>query len=497
MFDIVIENGTLVDGTGADARPADVGIVGDRITAIGRLGDAEARDRVDAEGKIVCPGFVDTHNHADAKPRYGVRVIPHGDNLIRQGITTTICGHCGGSPYPVDKTFAETEALRFHSNFALLVGYGSVKAKARAGKPTGQPTQDETAAIQKLLRESMEDGAIGMSTGPIGQPQSVWSTEEFTEASKAVAEFDGVYDSHIRDEGEWGKHIEAIEEVVTIARESGVSAQISHIKLWGLKAWGDGEKVMEILDRANRDGHRVNCDQYPYQGGYRGVSGLLFALQKDYTREQLFGENKAAAIEEIIYQFHQLDGSQNVILCPYDGDPELNGKTIKQVAEARGQAEEECAWELCKRGNLSACWLAMREEEVRAFMQCPHIMVGTDGHLREPGDGHCHPRNYGTYPRILGHYVRDEKVLALPQAIHKMTQQPAEKYGIKERGVLREGSFADLVVFDPDAVIDTATWSDPHQYPLGIDHVLVNGKSAVCHGETTDARPGRVLRHGG
>ncbi|MEW6359505.1 MAG: D-aminoacylase [Planctomycetota bacterium] len=497
MFDILIQNGAVVDGTGFEGVQADIAVAGDRIAAIGSLQRAEARERIDAAGKIVCPGFVDTHNHADARPHYGVRVIPHADNLIRQGITTTIAGHCGGASYPIDKVFIEVEALRFHSNFALLVGYPSVKAMARPGKPPGNPTDEETVEIQKLLRKSMEAGAVGMSTGPIGQPQSIWSTQEFIEASKVVAEYDGVYDSHIRDEGEWGRHIEAIEEVVAISREAGVSAQISHIKLWGRKAWGDADRVMQILNDANRQGCRVNCDQYPYHGGYRGVSGLLFALQKDYTKEQLFGDKKDAALEEIRYQFHQLGGSQNVILCPYDGDPELNGKTIRQVAEAHGQSEEECAWELCKKGNLSACWLAMREEDVRAFMRCPHVMVGTDGHLREPNDGHCHPRNYGTYPRLLGRYVRDEKVLSLPQAVHKMTQQPAEKYGIKRRGVLKEGCFADIVVFDPETIIDHATWFEPHQYCTGIEHVLVNGRFAVRDGQTTDERPGRVLRRGG
>ena len=497
MFDTIIENGALIDGTGADAQQLDVAINGDRIAAVGRLAKAEARERVDATGKVVCPGFVDTHNHADSSSRVGVRTIPHADNLIRQGITTLVAGHCGGSGYPVAEHFGQVEQCRVHSNYAMLVGYHVVKGKIRRGKPTGNPTPEETSLIESLLRQGMEDGAIGMTTGPIGQPQSSLSTQEFIAASKVVAQYGGVYDSHIRDEGEWGRHLDAIGEVVAIARESGISGQISHIKLWGKRAWGDTDKVLEILDKAQAEGLRVNCDQYPYHGGYRGVSGLLFALRKDYTSAELFGERKDVALKEIEYQFDQLDGSQNVILCPMDGTPELNGKTIQQVAEERGQSEVECAWELCQTPNLSACWLAMKEEEVRVFMQCPHVMVGTDGHLREPNDGHCHPRNYGTYPRILGRYVREDKVLALPQAIHKMTQMPAEKYGIKARGVLKQGGFADLVVFDPETVIDWGTWHEPHQYPVGIEHVVVNGQFAVRGSLTTDARPGRVLRHGG
>ena len=494
MFDLLIQNGTIIDGTGADGRTADVAVNRDRVAAIGDLGRADARERIDASGHVVCPGFVDTHNHADSSGRYGVLNIPHADNLVRQGITTIVGAHCGGSGFPIGEHLAKIEQRRFHSNMATLVGYSTVKGRARPGKPAGNPTDDEMAEIEKLLHQAMDEGALGMTTGPIGQPQSVFSTEEFITVSKVVAQYGGVYDSHIRGEGEWGRHLEAIEEVVTIAREAGISAQISHIKLWGRKAWGDTDKVLAILDAAHAEGLRVNADQYPYHGGYRGISGLVFALRKDYTNEQLFGDKKDVALREIEDQLHQLGGPQNVLLCPYDGDPELNGKSLKDVADARGADYAECAWELCKRGELSACWLAMREEEVRTFMKCPHAMVGTDAHLRELTDGYCHPRNYGTYPRILGHYVREEKVLTLPEAIHKMTQMPAEKYNVRHRGVIRVGHFADLVVFDPSTAIDRATWENPHQYPDGIEYVMVNGRFAVRGGATTDECPGRVAR---
>jgi len=497
MFDKLILNGSLVDGTGGEGVDADVAIVGDRIADVGSFAETEAKERIDAAGRVVCPGFIDTHNHANAAQRVGVLAIPHADNMVRQGVTTMIAAHCGGSAWPIGEHLSQVEALRFHSNYATLVGYGTVKGRARPGKPTGNPTDDEMREIQRLLRQGMEEGGFGVTTGVVGNPQSLFSTEEFIAASEAVAEYGGVYDSHIRDEGEWGRHIEAIDEVVTIACEAGISAQISHIKLWGRKAWGDTEKVLALLDEAHREGLRVNADQYPYHGGYRGIGGLLFALRKDYSNDDLFGAKKDVAIREIEEQLYLLGGPQNVLLCPYDADPELNGKSVKEVADARGQGYAECSWELCQRGNLSACWLAMREEEVRTFMTCPHVMVGTDGHLRQPNDGHCHPRNYGTYPRILGHYARDERVLTLPQAILKMTHMPAEKYGIRERGKVEKGFYADLVVFDPDTVIDKATWSDPHQYPEGIEHVLVNGRFAVRDGRTTDELPGRVLRNPG
>ena len=497
MFNLLIQNGAVIDGSGSEGMQADVAITGDRVAAVGRLGEADARVRVDAAGLVVCPGFIDTHNHANSEQRMGVLRIPHADNMLRQGVTTLIAAHCGGSGYPIAEHLAKVEALRFQSNYATLVGYGNVKGAARQGKPPGNPTPDETREIQRLLRQAMEEGAFGMTTGPLGQPQSVFSTQEFIDASKAVAEYGGVYDSHIRDEGEWGGHLAAIEEVATIARDAGISAQISHIKLWGRKAWGDADQVLAILDRADRDGLCVNADQYPYPGGYRGLNGLLAAINKDYSREELFGDKKDVALGEIEDQLYQLGGPQNVLLCPLDADPELNGKSLEQVAEAWDKSYEECAWELCQRKNLSACWLAMREEEVRVFMQCPHVMVGTDAHLRELNDGYCHPRNYGSYPRILGRYVREERVLTLPQAVHKMTQKPAAKYGVPERGTLQKDFYADLVVFDPERIIDRASWENPHQYPEGIEHVLVNGRFAVRDGCTTDERPGRVLRRGG
>lgn len=492
MFDTLIQNGTIIDGAGS--AQADVAIMGDRIAAVGSMGQADARERVDAAGRVVCPGFIDAHNHSDSSGKFGVLKIPHADNLIRQGITTLIGAHCGGSGFPIAEHLDECSAERCHSNLATLVGYSTVKGRARRGKPAGNPTPEEMREIERLLHEAMEQGALGLTTGPLGQPQSACSTDELVAASKVVAQYGGVYDSHIRDEGEWGRHIDAIEEVVTIARDAGISAEISHIKLWGRKAWGDAEKVLSILDQASRDGLRVNADQYPYHGGYRGVSGLLFRLRKDYSNEDLFGDKKDVAIREIEDQLYQLGGPQNVLLCPHDADPDLDGKSLEQVADSQGKTYAQCAWELCQRPNLSACWLAMREQDVRAFMQCPHVMVGTDGHLRELNDGYCHPRNYGTYPRILGRYVREDAVLTLPQAIHKMTQMPADKYGILGRGKVQEGSYADLVVFDPNTVIDNASWQQPHQYPNGIEHVIVNGRFAVRDGRATDERPGRVLR---
>ncbi len=496
MFDLVIAGGNVVDGTGRDAVRADVAIEGDRIAEIGDLAGAETRERLDASGLTVAPGFIDPHNHAHDEQEGGIIRIPLADNMLRQGVTTVIAGHCGGSRFPIERHLAEVGTLRFHSNYATLVGYSTVKCVVQEGALPHAATPEEFKKIERLLRQGMDDGALGMTTGPLGKPQSVEATEEFIAASRVVAEYGGVYDSHIRDEGEWGRHLDAISEVVAIAREANISAQMSHIKLWGLKAWGDGEKVLGILDRAARDGLRVSADQYAYYGGYCGLWRMLAPIAGEYTREQLLGEAKDAALECIRDQVKQIGGPENILICPFDSDPELNGKSIREIAEGRGIEPAECAWQLFGRENLAACWLAMKEEEVRAFMRSPHVMAGTDAHLREMDDGYCHPRNYGNYPRMLGHYVREEKVLTLPQAIHKMTAMPAEKYGLRGRGVVAKGNYADLAMFDADVVIDKATWAEPHRYPEGIPHVLVNGRFAVRDGRTTDECPGRVLRRG-
>lgn len=496
MYDVVIANGWVIDGTGKERYVADVGIVGDRIESVARLAEAPREQELDASGRVVCPGFVDPHNHANSEQKSGILRIPQADNMLRQGVTTLICAHCGGSAFPIGEHLSEVEKLRFQSNYATLVGYGTVNGHVRRGKTPGNPTGEEMQEIRGLLAQAMEEGAVGMTTGPLGQPQDVMSTAEMTEASKTVAEYGGVYDSHIRDEGEWGHHLDAIQEVIEIARSAGISANISHLKLWGRRAWGDGERVLAMLDRAAADGLAVSADQYAYTGGYRGLGALVADTRLKYPDDELFSKGRTECLDEIRDQFYQLGGADRVILCPHDGNPELNGKTIHEVAVARRVSDEECALDLLQASGLSACWLAMREEEVRLFMQSPHVMVGTDAHLRVPHDGHCHPRNYGNYPRFLGVYVREQNVLTFEQAIHKMTAKPARKFGLRRRGVIEQGACADIVVFDPGTVIDRATWAEPHQYSVGIEHVLVNGQLAVHDGETTGALAGRVLRRG-
>ena len=494
MHDLIIRGGALIDGTGAGAVQADLAVSGDRIATIGDLSDAQAATEIDASGRVVCPGFVDPHNHAYSEQRGGILRIPAADNLIRQGITTILSGACGGSGYPVGEHLEKVEALSFHSNYAAMVGYSTVKSAATK-KQRRTPTDAEMDEIRARLREAMEEGAFGVATGILGHSQDVTSTEELIEASRAVAPDGGIYHSHIRDEGEWGKHLDALTEVVRIAREAQVSALSSHIKLWGGLAWGDAEKVDAIFEGAAKEGLDVHADMYGYTGGYRGLNGLVGDLKNRLAPEQLRREPPLPeALEEIDRQLGLIGGADHVILCPIEPNEEIDGKTLLEVADARGATPATTAYDLMLHAKTSCCWLAMRPEDVEHFLAARYTMISTDAHLREMNDGHCHPRNYGNYPRILGHYVRERNVLSLEEAIHRMTLRPARKIGLEGRGRLTEGACADIVVFDPDTIADRASWTDPHNYPAGIDHVIVNGRFAVLDGATTDNLPGRVLR---
>lgn len=496
MFGILIQGGTVVDGTGAAGRRADIAIEDDRIAAMGDLAEAEAVTVVPADGLVVCPGFVDPHNHAFNEVRGGILRIPQADNLVRQGITTVLSGACGGSGYPVGEHLEQIEALRFQSNYATMVGYNVIK-NIVTGKARRNPTPAEADEIAARLREGMAEGAFGVTATPHGHAQERTSTEELIAATRAVAPQGGFYHTHIRDEGEWGGHLDALAEVVRIAREGGARALSSHVKLWGAKAWGDAEKVDAIFAAAADEGLSVHADMYGYIGGYRGLGGLVGDVSNRLTSEDILRDPPLPEVTAVIdRQLGLIGGADHVILCPIDGDPVINGKTLLEVAEDCGKPPAVVAVELLRRGNVSCCWLAMRDEDVQHFLAAPYTMIGTDAHLRTLNDGHCHPRNYGNYPRILGTYVRDRGVLPLEAAIRKMTQRPAEKIGLRDRGVLRAGAHADVVVMDFAAVADNAMWAKPHRYPTGMAHVIVNGAFAVRDGQTTDALPGRVIRRG-
>jgi N-acyl-D-aspartate/D-glutamate deacylase len=428
--------------------------------------------------------------------RGGILQNPLADNLIRQGITTVICNHCGGSTYPVGPFLESVDKAGAATNVAMLASYNHTRRQAMKQTEISTPCPKMWEVMRELLREEMESGAYGVTTGPLGRTQEQVPTAELIEAARAVAPFGGVYDSHIRDEGETNQHIQAIEEVYTIARESGAAGQISHLKLWGYPNWGKTEPVIEIFDRSKSEGVIMAADQYPYIGGYRGFYSLLWNFQGAKQTDAVW---KSGAEEEVRRQLDLLGGPERLIISSHEQDDPLDGKTIGEAGKVLGIAPEAVVTELYMRNprpRLSAFFLAMQEEDVQAFMKSEYTMAGTDSHVRVLGSGASHPRNYGTYPRLLGKYVREEKVMTLERMIFRMTGRVADHFGIKQRGRLVPGTYADIVVFDPETVRDRSTWHNGYLYPEGIDWVMVNGGIEVAHERFLGKGYGRALRRG-
>lgn len=494
-FDLLVRGGTIVDGTGAPGYVADVGIVGDRIHAIGDLAAAGARDVIDATGLIVAPGFVDVHNHASNEMDGGILNIPDVENQVRQGVTTLISGNCGGSPWPIGAHLDSVADCPIRQNYALLVGMGTLRTEAGVGQQAASP--DDIARMQELAAQAMDEGALGMSTGYF--PPFV-TTDEIAQVARPIAERGGVYATHMRDESE--RVLDALAEAVAIGERSGCPVQISHIKCWGVRAWDRAEAMLDLIDKARARGLDITADRYPYPAAFGGVATVvplearLEAERRgglEHLRDGDLAELIRAGAEDFLAN---LGGPAKVIFAPLDPMPEIDGKSLAQVADERGQEPWQVAAELTIRGGVSVIFFSMKEENIRTFMRHPAVFAGSDGHLRVLGKGVSHPRNYGTFPRWIGHYARDEGLMTVEEVVRKCTSVPARKFGLHNRGTIAPRMIADLTIFSWEGIRDTATFEDPHHYPEGIPHVIVAGVPAVRDGETTPATPGRVLRRG-
>lgn len=492
---VLLRGGMVYDGTGSPGIPGDVLVVGERIEAIGQLGDVPDAVVVDVAGCCVAPGFIDPHNHADHEVEGGILAHPLADNLVRQGITTIVCNQCGGATFPVGDFLDRFATVGAVTNVAMLASHG--KTRNLALKATGGKNGPEMwQAMRHLLRGEMEAGALGVTTGIIGVTCERIPTEELVETGRAVAPYGGVYASHIRDEGEYGRHLDAIGEVATVARETGAKGHVSHLKLWGHPNWGRTDEVLAIFERARRDGAVLLADQYPYIGGYRGFFSLLWDKQAKAVNDPVW---RAAAEAEVRRQLDLLGGPERLYISSHEKDDPLDGLTIGEAANVLSLRPEEVVTALFwrePRPNLSAFFLAMREEDVRTFMTSEFTMAGTDSHVRIPGSGASHPRNFGVYPRLLGKYVREEEVMDMGRMIRRMTSQVAEQFGIARRGQIRKGFQADLAVFDPATVRDRSTWRNGYAYPVGIRHVLVNGGVTVHDGLPVGRGFGQPVRRG-
>lgn len=499
-YDLLIEGGTIVDGTGAAAFEGDIGIVGDTIVKIGDIDNAEAGRIIDATGLTVVPGFIDLHTHGDRN----IRDNPGAENYLFQGVTTILAGNCGRSPVHLDEYFASVEQTGIGPNLGLLIGHNNVRAEVM-GNDKRAPTDEELAEMQDLIRAAMGAGAFGMSTGLTYLPGTFSETSEVVTLARVVAEQGGIYASHIRSE--FDKVTEAIEEAISVGREAHLPVHISHFKVADNKMWGNSTVTLGLVAAARDEGLDVTVDQYPYTAASTGLANVIPAwaragspedfqarLDDPQTRAQI-GEETIA----ILNGPRAAGDLSRITIASFPSHPEYAGKTMAEVTAMRGleptiENGADVAMEILYDGNGSAIYHMMVEEDVRRIMQAPFTHIASDGSAVTFGKNVPHLRNYGTFPRVLGRYVRDDGLLTLEQAVHKMTAMPADRIGLASRGRLAEGMIADIGVFDLARISDNDDWSNPHQYAEGFSHLIVGGILVIDNGERADAFPGRVLR---
>ncbi|UCG28224.1 MAG: D-aminoacylase [Bacteroidales bacterium] len=525
-YDIIIAGGIVFDGLGNPGKEADIAIKEDRIVLIGEnLNRDNAAKIIEADGMAVSPGFIDVHTHTDV----GLITNPLAESHIRQGITTEISGNCGSTPFPVAEEISGEMKKRLKEefdvdlnwtdingffqrldeqgialNYVTFLGQGDLRGKV-VGFDDQPATAEQIVQMKIILEENMKAGAWGISTGLEYAPGSYATTEEVIELCRLVAANNGIYATHMRDEGDM--LIEAIDETLRIARETGVSTQVSHFKIGYPRNWHKVDAALEKVEKARDEGIQIMADRYPYIAGSTGLS-LYFPLwARQGTTKDFIARLKDPTLEEKFRshyreQEQKLGSWEKVRICSIstDKNKHLEGKNI---IEAAGEADKD-PYDFMRdllieeENQVGMITFMMKEENLQRILAHPLVTVGSDGSAVAPygvlHKGKPHPRFYGTFPRILGKYVREEKIMTLPQALQKMTSMPADKFGFRGRGRISEGYFADLVIFDPDRIIDRATWEDPHRYPDGIGYVIVNGEVVVQEGETTGKLPGRILK---
>ncbi len=499
-YDLVIRNGRIVDGTGNPWYRGEIAVIGDAIAAIRPRIDGPAARVIDAAGQVVAPGFIDLHTHA----RRGIFDVPTADNYVRQGVTTLMEGPDGGSPLPLKPFLDKLAATKIVPNFGLFVGQGSVRS-AVLGEVDRKATPGELDQMKALVRQAMYDGAFGLSSGLFYVPGSFTPTGEVVELAKVAAALGGIYISHMRDEA--SRVVDSVRETIRIGEEGGLPAQITHHKIIGRANWGKSAETLRLVDEARARGVDVTIDQYPYTASSTSIqAALLPQWAQEGGREAVLGRLKDPAVrakikaETIRILENERGGGdpKNVVLSSCAWDPSLAGKNLAEVTAQRDlpvtmdSAAETALW-IVEQGGCGGIFHAIGEEDLVRILRHPATMVASDGEIPRFGQAHPHPRSYGTFARVLGVYVREKRVLSLEEAVRKMSAAPAQRIGLVDRGVLRPGMKADIVVFDPDRVRDRATFEQPHQYADGVAYVLVNGQVVYENGRMTEARPGRVL----
>ena len=498
-FDILIHNGRVIDGSGNPWIYADVGINGDRIVRIGNLEDAQGRQVIDAQGLVVTPGFIDPHTHA----LRGIFDVPTADSALLQGVTTLTEGNDGSSPFPVGEHLREIEALGISTNWGIFVGQGTVRSLV-IGAQDRNATAAELQRMEQMIGQAMTEGALGISTGLFYVPGSFTPTAEIVALSRVAADHGGIYISHMREEADY--LLDSVRETIAIGEQAGIPVQITHHKVIGKENWGDSVDSLALVNEARARGIDVTIDQYPYTASQTGITALIPQWAQEGGNEQMIArlnnpETRVPIKQEIVNKilFDRGGGDpKNVFISLNTWDPSMDGKNLAQLSEERGmeptpENAAEVVMEIVNGGGATAVYHAIDDSDIVRIMQHPATAIGSDGPLGVFGVGAPHPRQYGTFARVLGHYVRERQIISLEEAVRKMTSLSAQRLAIRDRGLLREGFFADIAIFDPDTVADRSTFDDPHQYAVGMDTVLVNGQVVVADGRHTGARPGRIL----
>jgi N-acyl-D-amino-acid deacylase len=518
-YDLIIKNGKVIDGSGNPWIKVDIGVIGDQIVTIGKLSNYKSENIIDAKDFVVSPGFIDIHSHSDIS----VLVDPKVQSKIRQGVTTEVIGNCGNSAAPMNHDLKEyrekyarnqvPEDFEFNwesmkdylglielqgssFNVIALVGHGTIRQNIM-GHENRKPTKEELEEMKNMVAQAMKEGAWGMSTGLIYPPSVYGDTDEIIELVKIVAKYNGIYASHIRGEGE--TLLEAVSEAGEIGLKSGVPVQIAHFKASGKPYWGKTVESLALVRKYRDKAVDLTFDQYPYIASSTGLSALFPHWAHEGGAEKMIErlrntETRKRMRKELRFDYEWKD----IMVVFTKNSPLFNGKNLEEIASIEGKDpyDSVCDLLIAENNQVPAVMFGINEEDLKRVMKSPYGMVGSDGTAVSPngvlGRGNPHPRYYGTFPRVLGHYVR-EHVISLQEAIRKMTSAPAQKLGIKDRGLLREGFKADITVFDPLKIKDRATFMNPKQYSSGIPYVIVNGETVIEKGDHTTKLPGNPL----
>jgi dihydroorotase/N-acyl-D-amino-acid deacylase len=499
-YDVVLRGGRVIDGTASPWYRADIAIKGDTIVRIAPAIVEPAARVIDLNGLVVAPGFIDIHTHA----RRGIFEVPTADNYIRQGVTTLIEGPDGGSPVPLRPFLDKVSGTRISPNFATFIGQGSVRSEVM-GEVDRTATAEEVEHMRTLVRQGMEDGALGLSSGLFYVPGTFTPTAEVVELAKVAGRMGGIYISHMRNEARGV--LDSVKETITIGEQGGLPTQVTHHKVVGKKYWGQSVQTLQLIDDARARGVDATIDQYPYTASATSIgAALLPAWAQEGGRDSTLARLKDPAArakikgESVAIIRDERGGGdpRNVVASSCGFDPSLAGKNLAEITEKRGvpvtleNAAETAMW-IVEQGGCQGIFHAISEEDLQRILVHPATMVGSDGEIPIFGRNHPHPRSYGTFVRVLGVYVREKKLLPLERAVQKMSAFPAQRLGLADRGVIRQGMKADVAIFDPATVRDTATFEKPHSYAEGVHYVLVNGQVVFENGKMTDARPGRIL----